>query len=210
MQYFAMSKQNRGSQFLKGQQNSVYTEVFPDDDFASTGYWFWLKSASAHGFDVKAFDQNYIYIRSTELIWDDNTTFKRFASDLPIAARCVAADAPGPEIQVPDTTFQYFSSCSPYKSSNLGTALNDLDAPVLMDTGGSLGQLPTRVLHYRYNCDSAFQNCINEEQFFLAYGFGLWEWKHYQKGILVNSTLINNIGTGTAAGTLPCTQSYQQ
>jgi len=209
MRYFAMSKQNRGSQFLSGQRNPLYTEVFPDQDFAATGYWFRLKSASAHGFDVKAFDQNYVYIRSTELVWDDNTTFKRFVSDLPIAARCVASEAPGPEIQVADTSFQYFSSCSPYKSSKLGTALNDLDAPVLMDTGGNLGQLSTRVLHYRYNCDSAFQNCSEEEQYFLAYGYGLWQWKHYQNGVLVNSTLINYIASGAASGMLPCTQGYQ-
>jgi hypothetical protein len=209
MQYFVMSKQNRESQFVNGQQNPIYTQVFPDEDFAASGYWFWLKSVSAHGFDVKAFDRNYVYIRSTELVWDDNTTFKRSVHDLPIAARCVAPNASGPEIQVADTAFQYFSSCSPYKSNNLGTALNDLDAPVLMDTGGNLGQLPTRVLHYRYNCDSAFQNCSNEEQFFLASGYGLWQWEHYQNGMIVNSTLINNIEPGTSSGTLPCTQSYQ-
>lgn len=209
MQYFVMGKQNRDGQFMNGLQNPIYTEVFPDEDFAATGYWFWLKSASAHGFDVKAFDQDYVYIRSTELVWTDNTAFKRFDTDLPIAARCVASNAPGPEIQVADTSFQYFSSCSAYKSSNLGTALNDLDAPVPMDTGGSIGQLPTRVLHYRHNCDSAFQNCGNEEQYFLAAGYGLWQWKHYQNGILVNSTLINNIEPGSASGTLPCTQSYQ-
>jgi hypothetical protein len=209
MQYFVMNQEDRASQFMNGQQNPIYTEVFPDQDFAASGYWFWLKSASAHGFDVKAFDQDYVYIRSTELIWTDNTTFKRFVNDLPIAGRCVASNAPGPEIQVPDTSFQYFSSCSAYKSSNLGTALNDLDAPVLIDTGGNIGQVPTRVLHYRYNCDSAFQNCGNEEQFFLASGYGLWQWKHYQNGILVKSTLINNIEPGTASGTLPCPQSYQ-
>jgi hypothetical protein len=209
MQYFAMSQQNRQSQFMNGQPNPIYTEVFPDEDFAASGHWFWLKSASAHGFDVKAFDQNYVYIRSTELVWTDNTTFKRFVSDLPIAARCVASNSPGPEIQVADTSFQYFSSCSPYKSSNLGTALNDLDAPVMMNTGGNVGQLSTRVLHYRYNCDSAFQNCGNEEQFFLALGYGLWQWKHYQNGILVNSTLISSLAPGTPSGTLPCTTSYQ-
>ena len=60
MQYFVMSKQNRDSQFMNGPQNPIYTEVFPDKDFAATGYWFWLKSASAHGFDVKSFDQNYV------------------------------------------------------------------------------------------------------------------------------------------------------
>ena len=209
MQYFVMDQQDRASQFMNGQQNPIYTEVFPDEDFAASGYWFWLKSAGAHGFDVKAFDQNYVYLRSTELVWTDNTTFKRFVNDLPVAARCVAADTAGPEIQAANTSFQYFSSCSAYKSSNLGTSLNDLDAPVLMDSGGNIGQILTRVLHYRYNCDSAFQNCSNEEQFFLASGYGLWQWKHYQDGILVNSTLINNIEPGIASGTLPCPQSYQ-
>jgi len=209
MQYFAMAKQNRDSQFMNGQQNPIYTEVFPDEDFAASGYWFWLKSATANGFDVKAFDQNYVYMRSTELVWTDNTTFKRFVSDLPIAARCVAPNSAGPEIEVADTSFQYFSACNPYQSSQLGTAVFDLDAPLLMDTGGNIGQVLTRVLHYRYNCDSAFQNCVNEEQFFLATGYGQWRWLHYQSGILVNSTLINNIEPGTATGTLPCPQSYQ-
>ena len=160
MQYFVMNEENRAqSVHERSRKNPTYSEVFPDQDFAAGGYWFWLKSATANGFDVKAFDQNYVYIRPTELVWTDNTTFKRFVDDLPIAARCVASDAPGPEIQVADTSFEYFSSCSPYKSSNLGTALNDLDAPALMNTGGNVGQLSTRVLHYRYNCDSVFQNC---------------------------------------------------
>lgn len=209
MQYFAMDMQNRATQFMNGQPNPIYTQVFPNEDFAATGYWFWLKSASAHGFDVKAFDPNYIYIRSTELTWTDNTTFKRFDQDLPIAARCVAPDAAGPEIQVTTTNFQYFASCASYKSSQLESSVNDLDAPVLMDTGGNIGQVLTRVLHYRYNCDTNFQNCVNEEQFFLAQGYGQWQWKHYQNGTLVNSTLINDIEPGTPSGTLPCANSYQ-
>ena len=210
MQYFALGKQYRGTQFMSGQPNSIYTQVFPDQDaFASSGYWFWLKSAAAHGFDVKAFDQQYVYIRSTELTWTDNTTFKRFVQDLPIAARCVPANAAGPQIQVPDTTFQYFASCSPYKSSQLGTSLNDLDAPELMVTGGNIGQVPTRVLHYRYNCDSNFQSCGNEEQFFLAKNYGLWQWVHYQSGAVVKSSLMNDLTSGTASGTLGCGNSYQ-
>ena len=74
MTYFVMNQQHRAQQFMSGQTTSIYTEVFPNLDFASTGYWFWLKSPEAHGFDVKAFDPNYIYIRSTELTWNDNTT----------------------------------------------------------------------------------------------------------------------------------------
>jgi hypothetical protein len=208
MTYFAMGKQQRQLDFMSGQTNPIYTEVFPDLDFASTGYWFWLKSVEAHGFDVKSFDQNYLYIRSTELIWNDNTTFKRFVHDLPIAVRCVAAGSAGADIPVVDTTFQYFSACAPYKPSQLGTAFNSLDAPLDTDTGGNVGSLVTRVLHYRYNCDNSFQNCVDEEQFFLGSGYGLWQWRHYQNGVLVNSSLMNNIEAGSPTATLPCPQSY--
>jgi hypothetical protein len=208
MQYFALNKQYRKTQFMNGQPNPIYTEVFPNQDFAPSGYWFWLKSSSANGFDVKAFDQQYVYIRSTELTWTDNTTFKRFVHDLPIAARCVPANASGPEIQVADTTFHYFASCSQYKSSKIGTSLNDLDAPVLLDAGGNLGQVTTRVLHYRYNCNSNFQNCGDEEQFFLGKDYGLWQWIHYRSGSVVKSSLMNELASGFATGELPCASSY--
>jgi len=209
LQYFVMSRQNRDSQFMSGQPNPIYTEVFPDEDFATGGYWFWLKSSKAHGFDVKSFDQSYVYIRSTELTWTDNTTFKRFDHDLPIAPRCVASGAGGPSTQVADTSFQYFSSCMPFKSGRLGTSTSHLDPPIAMDTGGNVGPVETRVLHYQYNCDSSYQNCGDEEQFFLGKGYGLWQWNHYQKGVLIKSSEMNDIVPGRPTGTLPCPQSYE-
>ena len=209
MKYFVMDQSKRADQFMAGTKNSIYSEVFPDQDFADKGYWFWLKSPSAHGFDVKSFNKRRIYMRATELIWTDNTTFKRFVNDLPIAERCVPEGQPGGEIRVADTRYRYYSSCKPYKSSALGTAVNDLDAPVLMDVGGNIGQAWTRVLHYHYNCDGNFQNCSDEEQFFLANGLGLWQWKHYQYGSLMKSTLMNELETGTASGQLPCEESYK-
>jgi hypothetical protein len=78
MKYFVMSKAKRSEHYLTGSTNSVYTQVFPNEDFAPRGYWFWLKSPKAHGFDVKIFDRERVYMRATELIWTDNTTFKRF------------------------------------------------------------------------------------------------------------------------------------
>jgi hypothetical protein len=209
MKYFVMAQENRADQFMSGTKNPIYTKVFPDQDFADHGYWFWLKSASGNGFDVKAYDKNYVYMRSTELVWTDNTTFKRFVHDLPIAARCVPEGEPGPEIKVRDTSFQYYASCQVYKQSQLGTAVNNLDAPALMETGGNIGQVWTRVLHYRYNCDKDFQQCTDEEQFYLANGYGEWQWKHYKNGALVNSTLINNVDQGSTQATLPCTDSYK-
>jgi hypothetical protein len=209
MKYFAMSRDRRADHFLKGQPNSVFTTVFPDTDFAATGYWIWLKGPQAHGFDVKSFDEKYVYMRATELEWKDNKTFKRFDHDLPIAARCVREGEAGPEIKVVDTRFRYFASCRPYKSSNLQTAVNDLDAPVQMDLGGNIGELWTRVLHYHYNCDKQFQNCKNEEQFYLGKGFGLWKWAHFRNGEPVKSALINDLQRGKAQPTLPCQESYE-
>jgi hypothetical protein len=208
MKYFAMSQANRESEYMNGSKNPIYTKVFPDEDFAETGYWFWLKSTTGDGFDVKAFDANYVYMRSTELIWTNNTTFKRFVNDLPIAARCVPESGPGPEIKVSNTGFQYYSSCTAYKESNLGTAVNQLDKPELMNAGGDIGQVWTRVLHYNYNCNSDFQKCTDQEQFYLANGYGLWQWRHYQNGALVSSTVMNEMEAGTTNATLPCADSY--
>jgi hypothetical protein len=210
MNYFVMNKSLRANHHVDGKPNAIYTEVFPDADFPAEGYWYWLKSPKAHGFDVKAFDENRIYMRSTELEWKDNTTFKRFVHDLPIAARCVADTQAGPEIRVNDTSYQYFSSCQPYKQSKVGKAVNDLDAPEDMDAGGNLGRVSTRVLHYHYNCDKNFEHCRDEEQFFLAKGYGLWQWKHYKEDSLVKTSIMNDLEKGKPAETLGCTQSFEK
>ncbi|HET7440923.1 MAG TPA: hypothetical protein VFJ47_06445 [Terriglobales bacterium] len=209
MKYFVMSKEKRANHFVDGHPNPIYTQVFPDHDFAPTGYWFWLKSPKAHGFDVKAFDQDYVYMRSTELEWKDNSTFKRFNHDLPITQRCVPEGKAGEEIKVPDTTFQYYSSCRPYKSSTVGTAVFDLDAPEQMDAGGNIGTAWTRVLHYHYNCQKNYDGCRDEEQFFLANGYGLWQWKHYRQGSLLKTSLMNDFEQGRAHGKLACPESYK-
>jgi hypothetical protein len=41
-----------------------------------------------------------------------------------------------------------------------------------MSSGGGVVKAWTRVLHYRYNCDKNFQKRDDEEQFYLANGFG--------------------------------------
>jgi hypothetical protein len=209
MKYFVMDRERRANHFLDGKPNPIYTQVFPDIDFAGQGYWFWLKSPKAHGFDVKSFDEKYVYMRSTELEWKDNSSFKRFEHDLPIAERCVPESEPGPEITVSNTRFDYFSSCRAYKSSSVGTAVNDLDVPVQMDAGGNIGRLWTRVLHYHYNCDKTFKNCKDEEQFYLGNGYGFWQWKHFRNGAEVKSASINVFRDGRPGATLSCEESYR-
>jgi hypothetical protein len=210
MKYFVLAQSLRSTEYMSGSPNPIYTDVFPNEDFADSGYWFWLKSITANGFDVKSFDENYIYMRSTELVWSNNTTFKRFVNDLPISARCVTEGKAGPEIETTDTSFQYYSSCQPYETSNLGTARTKVDAPVLMDTGGNIGQEWTRILHYHYNCNSSFEHCTDEELFYLANGYGLWQWQYYKNDVLVQTSTMNNLEPGSTNATLPCANSYEQ
>jgi len=66
------------------------------------------------------------------------------------------------------------------------------------------------VLHYDYNCNRDFKDCRDEEQFFLANGYGLWQWKHFSKGSLVKTSLINDLKTGRATEGLPCPESYRK
>ena len=68
----------------------------------------------------------------------------------------------------------------------------------------------TRVLHYRYNCDPNFRNCSDEEQFYLANGYGIWQWKHYRGGVLVKTTVEDSLENGKSSSDLPCNNFYEQ
>src|SRR5438552_7553403 len=62
-----------------GNANPIYSAIFPDNglSFATTGYFVWTKGANGYPWDVKTFDQNFVYDRSTELTWTDPQTFKK-------------------------------------------------------------------------------------------------------------------------------------
>jgi len=102
---------------MAGSANPIYTEVFPNQDFANAGYALWLKSPDAHGSDVKAFDDKYVYDRATELNWSDNASFKRFVHDLPLSPRCIPSGQAASDIRVSDTAFTFYSNCAAYQTS---------------------------------------------------------------------------------------------
>jgi len=183
MQYFVMRKDLRENHYLSGEANPSYTKMFPDVDFAPTGYWFWLKSPEAHGFDIKAFDEKYIYIRGTELEWKDNSTFKRKEQDTPLTARCVPVNGASPVERVSNARFSFYENCKAYKTSSLGTIVDNLDAPEMMDAG--------------------------EEQSFLGKSYGRWKWVHLKFGEVVKTTVVNHISKGTARAIPPCETAYK-
>ena len=92
MNYFVMAYPARVDSFMApGNANPIYTSIFPDDatnNYAASGYFVWTKSPVGYPWDIKTFDTQYVYDRTTELSWTDPTTFKRFDHDLPMTRRC--------------------------------------------------------------------------------------------------------------------------
>ena len=217
LNYFVMGYPNRLNHFLgPGNSNPVYTTIDPElgTNYATTGRFYWVKSSAGYPWDVKAFDQNYVYDRSTELNWNDPTSFKRFTSDLPMSHRCVTVGAAGNNIYrtSSQSSYGFYSSCQKTQTASLGYVKNEITAPVVKNAGGNLGSVKTRYFKYNYGCSSSYTSCTDEEVYSLGYGVGLYEWQHYQRQngalVLVQTVNINQFDEGQATPYLPCSSSY--
>lgn len=218
MNYFTMAYPNRLTNNMgPGNANPIYTSIVPDlgSSFATSGYFVWTKSSVGYPWDVKAFDNNYVYDRTTELSWTDPTAFKRFTPDLPMSRRCVKIGQPGGTIKIAkaNTNYSSYANCQSTQTQNLGYVVNTISAPVKVATGGNLGTVTTRYFRYLYSCDSNYGNCAYQEVFSLGYGVGLYDWKYYQnqsgKWVQVQESVINQFDPGAATPYLPCASSYQ-
>jgi len=217
MAYFTMGYPSRLTNFMgPGNANPIYTTIVPDDgeSFAQTGYFVWTKSSIGYPWDVKTFDEKYIYDRSTELSWTDPTSFKRFSIDLPMSQRCITVGKAGAAIKVAsaNTNYSSYANCNITQTQNLGYVLNRISASSMVNTGGDLGSVKTRTFTYQYSCNSSYGDCKYKEIFSLGYQIGLYDWKYYQsengKWSLVQESKINNYDGGAAVPYLPCSDSY--
>jgi hypothetical protein len=218
MNYFTMGYPARLSHYMgPGNANPVYTNIVPDlgARFATSGRFLWIKSAVGDPWDIKTFDEHYVYDRTTELSWTDPTSFKRFTTDLPMSRRCVPVGESGGSIKVPaaNTNYSSYEDCSPTLTQNLGYVLNTISAPRAVNTGGNLGTVKTRYFTYQYSCNSSYQNCAYQEVYSLGYEVGLFDWKYYvnENGSfqLNQESIINEFDSGSATPYLPCTSSYE-
>jgi len=219
LNYFVMSYPSRVDQHMApGNANPVYSSIVPDyanNSYTTNGYFIWTKSPSGYPWDVKTFDANYIYDRSTELNWNDPTSFKRFNYDLAMSQRCVRTDQPGMTLKIPasNTQYQSYAQCAPTQTQPLGNVVNSISAPSVVNVG-NVGPIKTRYFTYRYSCNQYYANCQFMEIYSLGLGIGLYDWKYYVANttgtfVLQQESVINNRQGGQTTPALPCTNSYQ-
>ena len=217
MNYFTMAYPNRLANYMgPGNANPIYTTITPDlgSNFATTGEFLWVKSSVGYPWDIKVYDSNYVYDRTTELSWTDPTAFKRFNIDLPMSRRCVPLHGSVGQIKIPasKTNYTSYASCAPTQTQPLGYVVNSISEPTTVSVG-NVGPVKTRLFTYEYSCNSSYVSCGYKEVFSLGYGIGLFDWKYYvnQNGTFVfkQESVINQLKTGAATPYLPCTTSYQ-
>jgi hypothetical protein len=180
LNYFVMGYPNRLDRYMgPGKVNPIYSSINPElqSVFAAQGYFVWTKSVNGYPWDVKTFDSNYVYDRSTELTWIDPSSFKRFNVDLPMSPRCVRVNQGSQNIQIApaQSAFTFYNSCAAQQTSNLGYVLNSITKPAMTNTGGSLGKVRTRQFKYRYGCDLNYSNCTDMEVYSLGKS-GISDW----------------------------------
>jgi hypothetical protein len=217
MNYFLMSYPDRIDKHSEpGNANPTFSVILPESGstYPSQGLFLWIKGINGFPWDIKAFDSKYIYDRATALNWNDPTSFKRFANDLPMSPRCVAVNKAARTIKIPPSksAYSFYASCQAYNTSNLSYVRNDISAPSVVNVG-NVGSIRTRYFRYRYSCDSTYSNCQYMEVFSLGYGIGNYDWKYYinQNGnwVMMQESIIDQLTQGQTTPSLPCTTSYQ-
>lgn len=184
------------------------------------GKMYFTKNKRGWPLDEKLYDENYVYDYITENGtdgWFDPSDVKEFVTPVKLAPRCVPVGAPGQKVAaVTNTQTQFVSkmSCAVVSRSQLGTVVGEVwnqglhDFGLLDVHGQPIGPVDTRVLTYRWSCDSNFSNCKVREELWLARGYGWVEWKNYvlQNGIYVlhQDTIGTHAATGAPVPFQPC------
>ena len=217
LRYFVMGYPNRADYMLApGNANPIYSSVQPEygSAYAAQGYFVWTKSQAGFPWDVKTFDKNYIYDRSTEMNWTDPLSFKRFDKDLPLSPRCISTSSSSTiYVSKYRSGYGFYGQCVRTSSANLGYIVNTISKPTYVNAGSNLGTVSTRLLTYTYSCNSSYSGCLYKEVFSLGKGVGLYDWKYYvsQQGkwVQVQESIINKFTIGHSMPVFACPNTYQ-
>jgi hypothetical protein len=210
LQWMTMDPSLSADHHLSGTANPIYTTVLSDR-------FYWTKSGKGHPWDVKLYDDNYIYLWATEWDWHNPSTYKIFHSpklgnyNMPMVPRHAKGGFPGSRIKISDSTYEIHSSCTDYVTKSLGYVINELWGPYKETLGGSLpDNLETLVISYRYSCDASYSNCKHKEEFHVAKPYGLVKWQHQMLGANGkyaapdNITFINTLKAGQTRVVTSC------
>jgi len=132
-----------------------------------------MKDPRGWPWDVKSYDQNFIYDWITELDWTSPRNYKAFNPPLSMCPRFWDGDPyNSAEIIHPTSNYDTFINCKKVQSANLQEVAYNIHAPVLMDFGGDVGEQETIIIEYYWDSAS------NRELLYLTRKAGWVKWCH--------------------------------
>ncbi len=188
--------------------------------YLKPGKMYFIKNRQGWPLDEKLYDTNYVYDYITENGkdgWFDPSDVKQFVTPPKLAPRCIPVGAPGQKVATVtngNTPFVSKMSCQIVQWLHLGSIVGEVwnvglhNFGLLNANGQPIGAVDTRVLTYRWGCDSTFSVCQAREELWLARGYGWVEWKNYvwQNGqfVLVQDTIGTHVAVGAPTPVQPC------
>lgn len=162
-----------------------------------------IKGSKGFPYDIRVYDDVYIYDYVTELTWTDPKTYKRFLRPVPI---CKQIATPGDVLQTSaqNSLYEVHDNIN-NRVQSLGTIKYVLSDLVPIALGGDLPSGLALVLSYFWGGDSAFQNFSTQEDYFLQWPYGLVKWQSTPIRTSQNPTatsILNRIVTGAAPAPL--------
>jgi hypothetical protein len=121
------------SEHLTGNANPLY---YLDRLYDSPIEIIQMKGSSGYPWDVDIETDNYIYQWATENVWNDPTTYKKFATKftMPWMPRCITKPSvPGKvaSITVPNPSYSVYSTnCTLQSTKHLGNTVNEVWGPL--------------------------------------------------------------------------------
>lgn len=125
-----------------------------------------IKSSKGFPYDIRVYDDEFIYDWITELSWTDYKQYKRFLQPVPIAKRMMSVGDILPTIK----NFTYYEIHDNIKNaiSNLGDIKYELEGPLTISLGGDLPTGQALRLNFFWG--------ITVERYWFQWPYGLVQW----------------------------------
>lgn len=190
---------------LEGMNLTNNSKVYAYHRDTGQSMWF-TKTKNGFPWDIKQYDQNFIYDTGTELDWSSPKDFKLMNPKVPMCVRFWDGNPTSYQFNQ-HATYDVYGNCKVVAHGDVGPVYYTLQGPFQMDFGGDVGVANTILLTY-YWADKK-----NREQLFLTDRVGWCVWTHANlvqlspstADYVVDSYVVHNqIVSGQLVPQFPC------
>jgi len=221
LEFVALADKSKGLPFSRQTHSlgNAFDIVTPIDPASGYGQWKHVKNVQGWPWDIKLYDNDYIYDWITEKSWtDDNRAYKKFIQNHPsihslkfedglimfprhIRQTNVAFDI---DIPVEQSQYSTFVDCQHTRTDHLGPIHQRLRGPFLIDHGGDVGPQLTIIHQYYWSNNGVLT--LEENHFAQNYGWVAWKLQTYVNDAYksMQTTISNKLAPGTPKIEFPC------